>query len=785
MSLQEDLKIKDKEEFEKRLVEAHRLACLGLWDYLIDSEDGSFTDEVYQILGLERNKDHINVPNFFALVHPDDLAAAMQRFEKCIETGVEFADEHRIITKAGETKHLYKHITPYRDATGKIIGIKGIMQDVTRRKMAEIAHEESLQQIDKIIHSIPHSLYLLDINERRLIFDNKRSMEPLGYTNDEVKGIEDMIAKHIVAPEDVPVYMNKFVQFKDLKDGEELVTEMRLRHKKGHLIWYLSREKVFKRNPDGSPSQIIGVAEDITEQKLAQTQIRENSQLLNGMLSNLPVVVYKIDKDGLITLSKGAGLKPMGVADDETVGKNIFDLYPNTARRVKDVMNGNTVQFVSHGKNNDVDWYYDNYVFPDPEEQGGLIGFAMDITTTKKYEAELIEGKKKVEEVANIKQQFVSSMSHEIRTPMNGVIGMTNLLLDTKLNPEQQEYVNLIRESADNLLVIINDILDFSKLSAGMMVLKHVEFSMNDLVSNVVKLLKHKAKEKKLKFSVRTDTELPSVVLGDPVRLRQILLNLLGNALKFTDKGEISLSVEVKEWQNHKAVIEFRVTDTGIGIPEEKIDTIFDNFIQVVDNTDRHTTGTGLGLSIARQLVEALGGNIWVKSMLDNGSVFGFTLPLDYIGDLQKEPLQSENATQENLNNLRILLVEDNLINQRVAKLTLEKMGASVTVAENGRRALDELNLNPFDLIITDIQMPIMNGFEATNHIRALKSDLSKIPIIAMTASALAGEREKCIQAGMNSFVSKPFTTEDILNAIAECLAAKKNKASIKTNSRH
>ena len=777
MTIQHDLEFDNPNEFDKRLREAHELARLGLWELDLVSGKSKWSTELYAIYERDRSEGSFTKEEFDARLSPAEKELINNLEQRAISQRENYIIDHSFSFPNGNVKYLTQKVKPYVDGTGKVTKLYGITQDITDRKLAEIALEESRQLIASITDAIPDMLYVHDIQESNMIYSNMDIVQKLGYDFTDIKDPRSFIATNVVHPDDVAVYMARMEKQPKLADGEMHESEFRLTTKAGELLWFRNSEKVFKRDSEGRVKLIIGTTQNITIRKQQEQQINENSQLLSAMLENLPLVAFTIDQDGMLVMSKGEGLRAAGIYDNEHVGKNIFEIYPATADKIREALAGRAFRFESDGALYGKDWYYDNYIFKDPSGNGGLIGISWEISDNKKIEKALREEKKKVEEIADIKQQFVSAMSHEIRTPMNGVIGMTNLLVETSLNEEQREYVNLIRESADNLLVIINDILDFSKLSAGMMTIQQVEFDLSDLVSNTVKLLKHKAHTKGLKFSVSKDTQIPSAVIGDPIRLRQVLLNLLGNALKFTERGEIALSADVLNWDQGKVTVKFEVRDTGIGIAEDKMQTIFDNFIQVVDNNSQHTAGTGLGLSIARQLVEAQNGTISVNSRPGLGSTFSFVLTFDYVGESKLQAKVAEPVNSSLLNGLRILLVEDNPINQKVAKLTLEKMGAQVVVADNGKLGLDELGKATFNLVIMDIQMPVMNGFEATKHIREMEGAVRDIPIIAMTASAMAGEKDKCIAAGMSDFVSKPFTRDDILAAINDCLNPKTQKA--------
>jgi signal transduction histidine kinase/CheY-like chemotaxis protein len=375
----------------------------------------------------------------------------------------------------------------------------------------------------------------------------------------------------------------------------------------------------------------------------------------------------------------------------------------------------------------------------------------------------------KAEKSEQFKQQFLANMSHEIRTPMNAVMGMTNLVLGTPLQEKQKFYLEGIKKSSDNLLHIINDILDLSKIEAGKMELEHIDFSIYDLVDQVKQTIRHRADEKGLELMTIIKSDVPAVVMGDPVRLNQILINLAGNAIKFTEKGSVSIEVS-KENQE----IRFAIVDTGIGIPEDKLQTVFESFSQANSSDTRKYGGTGLGLSISRQLVEMMGGHIAIESKEGFGTTFSFLVKFEEgsAGRLEQRMALEQRVDGSILDGLRILITDDNEYNRIVARDTL-KSEANVEIIEatNGQEAIDLVGKIQFDVILMDVQMPMMNGFDATRFIRAnFESPAKETPIIALTASVLRIDLDKCKEAGMDSYIPKPFNTHQLITGIAQVL---------------
>ncbi|WP_394990581.1 ATP-binding protein, partial [Emticicia sp.] len=357
------------------------------------------------------------------------------------------------------------------------------------------------------------------------------------------------------------------------------------------------------------------------------------------------------------------------------------------------------------------------------------------------------------EDSAKAKQQFLSNMSHEIRTPMNAIVGFTNVILKTELNDPQKQYLNAIKVSGDALIMLINDILDLAKVDSGKISFEQIPFDLYDSVASTVQLFEIKVQEKNLELITEFDESIPQILEGDPIRLRQIILNLLSNAVKFTNKGDIKLQILLVKEDVNSVLIEFTITDTGIGIPEDRLEHIFKNFEQVHQNSNNYYGGTGLGLAIVKQLVEVQGGIITVKSELDKGTEFNFSLWFKKTDIKMEHELEIEYKTK--IENVKILVVEDMELNQLLIKIIVIDFGFEVDVADNGLIAIEKLRENKYDIILMDLQMPELDGFETTEYIR--KEMNSQIPIIALTADVTTVDLEKCIAAGMDDYISKPI----------------------------
>ncbi len=398
----------------------------------------------------------------------------------------------------------------------------------------------------------------------------------------------------------------------------------------------------------------------------------------------------------------------------------------------------------------------------------------------KKVTQEIFNAKVLAETAKEAQEQFLANTSHEIRTPMNGIIGMTNHLMETGLDSQQKEYVSVIKESSNNLLALINELLDLSKIMAKKIVFDNKPFEIREIIKSLVRLLEFRTKEKNIKIIFDIDSRIPLSITGDAVRLKQILLNLVENAVKFTHNGEVKIIVRLLEEVDDSVNLEFKIEDTGIGIPENKLNAIFENFTQVNSKTTRKYSGTGLGLPITKQLVEQQDGTISVISKLNVGSIFSFTLRFKKVitnsAESNHHHFNFSVFPKADLEGMHVLIVDDNKINQQVASLTLQKWNAQTVVSNSAMDAFDLLDKHHFDLILMDVTMPEIDGFEATGKIRKHSDPrIANLPIIAITAAAFIADKNKCIEAGMNDYISKPFDPTDLLNKIHKLLPATSN----------
>ncbi len=856
------------------------------------------------------------------------------------ETARQFIEADRIILDRGKTKIFEGSATAcglvrdylvtksvYRNEYGKIIGLIGISHDITERKRAEEALRESEARFKNLFDDAPVAYHELD-REGHIIKVNLTEQRLLGYTAEEMEGrlAWDFIVEEV---------SESAVAAKLSGTAPLLPVERTFRHKDGSLVPLLIQDQLI-HDKNGNVTGIRSTLHDITGRKQAEETLLQERIVLRTLIDNIPDSIYVKDTACRKIIANLADVRNMGLQSEaEVLGKNDFDVFPKelaegffaddqmVLRTGQPVLNREEFLINAKGEKR---WLLTTKI-PSLDLNGqiiGLIGLGRDITERKAMELDLEQARDAALESARLKSEFLANMSHEIRTPMNGVIGMTELLLDTELTEDQRDFAETIRSSGAALLTIINDILDFSKIEAGKLKFEILDFDLNNAVEGAVELLAERARDKKLELASLIHADVPRDLCGDPGRLRQILTNLIGNAVKFTEHGEVIVRAEKESETENDIVVRFSVSDTGIGISDAAQQTLFQAFTQADGSTTRKYGGTGLGLAISRQLVELMDGEIGIISAPGKGSTFWFTARLDkqpdgsllrqasapasldklralivddnatnrkilshqlsswgmtYAGAesgasalellhssaaqgqpydvaildlmmpgmdgfqlaraIKSDPAisgihvvlltsygQREDAamaheadiaayltkpvrqsqlfdclmnvvgqssvdqnrnvsrevapiiTKHSLGEIKpmpyklILLAEDNVVNQKVAVRQLDKLGYHADVVANGREAIQALARIPYELVLMDCQMPEMDGYEATAQIRSLEGVASRTKIVAMTANALEGDRERCLSAGMDDYISKPVRAEELAKALERMFAA-------------
>jgi PAS domain S-box-containing protein len=517
---------------------------------------------------------------------------------------------------------------------------------------------------------------------------------------------------------------------------------------------------------------------------LAESAHQAELRMLRMVLDSLPDLIYIKDTESRFVLANRAIRAYMtGSPDGTLLGRDDSSFYPEELargfRNDEQTVMRTGEQLVSqaervHSEEGRDRWLLTTKV-PFRDQDGGtigIIGIGRDITAQKRSEAEAIKARIQAEAASRTKSEFLANMSHEIRTPLNGVIGMTDLALDTDLTPEQRDYLETVKLSADSLLNVINDILDFSKIEAGKIDLESINFDARECIETTLRTLVLRAEEKELELLCDIAPELPAILRGDPTRLRQILFNLVGNAIKFTSEGQVALTVEVEQQEDGDCILHFTVADTGIGIPKEKQGLIFDAFSQADASTTREFGGTGLGLTITSRLVAMMGGKIWVNSEPGKGSEFHFTARAGIGGVLASQLPAS--LPEGMLRGASVLVVDDNQTNRRILDRLLTRWGMRVVCVESGLNAIAELNSarasgKPFRLILTDMHMPNMDGLTFVEQIRDTP-DLAAATIMMLSSTGRSGDMARCQKLGLSAYLTKPVRQNELRDAITRAL---------------
>jgi len=579
--------------------------------------------------------------------------------------------------------------------------------------------------------------------------------------------------------------MQKIIQqlAEKLNHIDEVEDLVKLKLEMQHVISRLSMEADildFKLQRALKDKNVVNSLFTKTSEDLKNTLQEQERQAkrLSTLLNTIPALVYFKDSNFRYQLVNNAFLDFSGLTRKDVMGKTLKEVfhhylpqgkYQELEKQV--IKDGNFFYNVEEQveQNKKKIWVHTN-IAPVHSREGkiiGLIGISWDISSQKNYELQLKQARDLAEEGVHIKDQFLANMSHEIRTPLNGIIGMAEILGQTNLEKNQNDYLTNLLKSAMHLMGIIEDVFEFSAIETGKFKSETGKFSMLSLRGYLEKEFKSEAKNKGIDFSIKVDPKLPEFFTGDEASLRKVLRNLLNNAIKFTHEGSIGVRITPEKFlKNNSVTVRFEVEDTGIGIKNVHLNKIFESFSQVDLSTTKSYQGTGLGLAISKRLVEIMKGKIGVKSNVGKGSLFSFAIPLK--AEMPEKESFDETKIIKLLKEFRILIVEDNLINQKISKITLEKSGCKLDVANNGKEGLEKYTQNPYDLILMDIQMPVMDGLEATRQIRKFEKQQGERHafIVALTANAMESDRKKAMSVGMDGFIAKPFNPRELFKIL-------------------
>lgn len=805
--------ITKRKRLSKMLEEMQHLAAVGAWEYYLDKDKIYATGEVANIFGIT-NDANMGFRDVLKMFSTTSRKMIERELTQTLEYGKSWDMELSFYNKRKQIQWVRTVGKAYK-MNGKVYKIGGTLQDISERINYEELLYKKQSELKAFVENTPAAIAMFDKKMQYIVATNKWC-EDYGIDNSlDLQHHTGIIPRSSRNWEKV---FDRCLTGEVVKKEEDKI--LFSNGKVEWLKWEMRPWYNYKNEIGG----VIAMSEIITSRKEAeelafrqQQRMSEIYQITSDLVGDISDRIRKVIEKATLALNMDCGLlgKISGnnylireYCDPKCLLSSDTKLYPldQTICNITyseqgvlaiDDLSSSAWHSLSHGLFGDVASYIGVTIWKGGNKYGTLsffssikrtepfsqadrdfvqligqwIGAAIDRRT---FERELVVAKEKAEEATKAKAQFVSTMSHEIRTPLNAVIGITHLLLDQDPKREQIKNLQTLQYSANNLLALINDILDFSKIESEKVELEEIEYNIQEMLSRLVAMLEFKATEKGIDLVFEVDPVLPSNVKGDPIRLNQIITNLLSNAIKFTDIGGVVLSVHVVSQTNSHIQTKFVVTDTGIGIPPEKLDHIFDSFAQASTNTSRQYGGTGLGLAISKKLVKMYGGTIAVESKVGKGSKFEVILMLKKVaaGYVEDDPvlIQPEST---NMEGAKVLLAEDNEVNQMVAIQFLKKKGIEVDVALNGVEALDKIRSKEYDLVLMDLQMPEMDGYEASRRIRAMSDPyFTEVPLIALTASTMSEVRKKVASSGMNDYISKPFSPEVLYQTLGKYLSS-------------
>jgi PAS domain S-box-containing protein len=805
--------MKESEKRYRQLMEASQdlLVTVNLQGNITDSNEAAVT-----LTGADR--DALMGADFFAFFTEPERA--WEAYQQVVASGVVGTMPFTLRHANGTLTEVLLDASVNKNDQGAVLGAVMVAREVAEKNWAtelgiankELAfqHNEKEKRADELIIANEELAFQNDEKEKRAQELSIANVELAFQNNEKEKRAQELI----VANAELAFQNNeKEKRAQELSvANEELAFQNNEKEKRAQELIIANKELAFQNDEKEKRAQELSIANielafqnDEKEKRAAELVIANKELAFQNdekvkraaelRVANYARGLIEASRDPLVTISPEGKITDMNQATVNITGMDRAQLIgsdyftdPQMAREVyQEVFAKGTVAdsplTLRHKDGKLTDVLFNGSVYKNDEGNVlGVVIVARDVTDQKRIATELIEAKfaaeratvlaeeaqAKAESAVKAKQQFLSNMSHEIRTPMNAIIGFTKVVLKTELTDKQREYLTAIKLSGDTLIVLINDILDLAKVDAGKMTFEQVPFKLAASVSAMVHLFETKIQEKNLALVMDYDAKIPEVLLGDPVRLHQVILNLVSNAVKFTSEGTITVGVRMLVQDKEKVILEFSVTDTGIGIEEGKLDTVFDDFQQATSGTSRLYGGTGLGLAIVKNLVEPQGGTISVKSKVGVGSTFSFILSFGKTTEKADAESALTVELEAGFKDVKILVVEDIALNQLLMKTLLEDFGFAMDVAGNGKIALEKLRTTRYDVVLMDLQMPVMNGFEATEYIR---NELRlAVPIIALTADVTTVDVEKCKAVGMNDYISKPIDDKLLYGKIIKYL---------------
>jgi PAS domain S-box-containing protein len=686
--------------------------------------------------------------------------------------------EFPVVTKNGSLIWIGQQVQLHFNKKGDY-EFTALARNITEIKNTQLLLEESHFVLSELVTNLHYGILLSD-EKGKVILANQTfcdlfnlSLTPKQIIGKDLAQTANLVKHLFQKPDDFIKGIAKKIKENKLSLSEELL---------------FSDGKIYERDyiplfKNGINHAHLWQYSDVTQTKNATTFLKWNEEKYRSIIENMGLGIIEVDSNQKIIYVNNQFCKDSQYSSKELVGKNAPALL-----LPKDKENRNRMKEINSKREKGFSGAYEIQIkrkdgsllwmlisgtpkYNSKKKYIGSIGIHLDISKQKNTEQELRDQREKAEQSRKAKEIFLANMSHEIRTPMNAIIGFSRLLKSVSLTDKQISYLDAIISSSENLLVIINDILDFSKIESGKLSIEKVPFQIETIIQKVIKQIELKSLEKNISIKIIYDPKIPKIIIGDPIRLGQILLNLINNSVKFTSEGRIKIICTASKLDSDNVDVSFKIADTGIGMKKEMLEKVFEDFIQGDDSITRKYGGTGLGLTISKQLIELMGGKISVESELGIGTIFTFTLSFKIGAEKKIKKKQASIIEEKNLSGVKILLAEDNEFNQMLALSILQSWGADVSVAKNGKEALVKVKKIKFDIILMDIQMPEMDGIQATENIRQ-KFKLN-LPIIALTANALKEDKDKYIQYGINDYISKPFNTNELYQKIRDLIPKK------------
>ncbi|GAB3929737.1 PAS domain-containing hybrid sensor histidine kinase/response regulator [Mucilaginibacter myungsuensis] len=768
----------EREEAEKagaeyqRALDAQKVAKLGDWWYDLATKETYWADNLYKLLDIDAlPKGTTHFEYYASSVVSEDRRAVYQFFAD-VEGKQHNESQHGITTAKGNSRYFrIVRGEPVRNAQGNITRVTGIIQDITENKSIERTIKRSQAELSEAQSAAKIGNWKWYLGQKNISWSDEvyhiYEVDPSSLKT----GLSHFkLLLQYVHPEDKVILLTFLKNPANLRRTSY---EFRIITPTGKLKFLSLIIAKIKDGEDGSVKSVMGTLQDVTDRKRAELNIRETEDNYKEILDGVKLAAVSLDRNGNILFCNKylAGL--LGYPQSKLVGLKWYEqfisenLQPVFAKWAEDSQaepNYINPVICRNGEERVISWQ-NTTIYDEDGQIKQITCIGEDVTDQQKDRQQLIDAKNDAERASMFKSEFLSTMSHEIRTPMNAVIGTTELLLEENPRADQIGYLNTLKFSGENLLGIINDILDYNKIEAGKLELTRTQLNINKLVDNIKQSFAAKAAEKKLSINIEMANTIPQNITGDPIRITQILNNLVSNAIKFTHKGGITILIREDSRTENKVKLNFTVADTGIGIEPKNLDKIFEPFVQESQER-RDYGGSGLGLAIIKRLIQLHGSDIKASSALGKGTQFNFVIEFEYQAEPVKKPvLNAVQKMQEgDLSGMKVLVVDDNKMNILIASRFLNKWHINISEANNGLVATQMAENNDYDLILMDLQMPVMDGFEAT---QIIKSKQPRLPIIALTADAMPETFAKTRNYGMDDYLTKPFMPEILFEKIA------------------